>query len=674
MAMGSVILRPGVQVEATPSLNEAGFSESNLIRFKDGMVQKHGGWQAYYGFAIGSTIREIHPWQGLSSDKHLGVGATSTLSVITLGSNSDITPQTRTTNPSPVFSVGASTNIVTVQDPNSSASLFDTVYFNTPVNVGGILINGAYHINTVGGSSSWTIIASENSSVAIASSGILPTFTTALNSATVTVVLPDHGFADITGLYQQFIAGTSVVGQTIQGKYAIDSVIDSTSFTINLTAQASAVATATMNSSLVQIVYYVTIGPAPAGSGYGIGGYGLGGYGTGSTTTSATGAPITTTDWTLANWGEALLACPVDGPIYVWSPNSGFTNASVITTAPFFNGGIFVSMPQQILVAWRSVQSSGVQDQLLVRWCDATDYTNWTVSSQTTAGSFHIPTGSMIMGGMQAPTQGIIWTDLDVWVMQYVGGSIVFNFNRVGTGCGLIGPHAAGVLNGEVYWAGVNNFYILGANGVTDIPCTVWDFVFQNLNSTYQTKVRCATNSMYNEVTWYFPSSSSTGENDSYVKYNSTRKEWDYGLLSRTAWTDTSVLGNPIGTDAAGFIWQHELTNDAGGVPMNPSFKSGWWTINDGNELAFIDWIIPDFKFGTYSGAKTASVLVTFYAVDYPGDPVRTYGPYTVTSATEYLNVRIRGRLLSMMAESQDLGSFWRLGRVRYRWQQSGRR
>src|SRR6185295_5609790 len=96
------------------------------------------------------------------------------------------------------------------------------------------------------------------------------------------------------------------------------------------------------------------------------------------------------------------------------------------------------------------------------------------------------------------------------------------------------------------------------------IPCPVWDFVFQNLNTTYAANVRAMPNTPFNEAGWLFPSTSSAdGENDSYVKFNITEPgaPWDYGpssALPRSAWMDQTVLGNPIGGSPTGIIYQHE--------------------------------------------------------------------------------------------------------------------
>lgn len=676
MPMQSVILRPGVNTLRTLAANEAGVSVSQMIRYKDQLIQTNGGWVPFVSFAVGSTVRDLHPWEGVDGLARLGIGATQSLSVITSGSMQDVTPQTLTTDFAPDFSVAIGSSLITIVDPASSgvASIYGTVYFNTPVAIGSFLVNGPYKIQSAAGTT-YTISASALSTQTIASSGKLPTFTTSSGSARVTVNLSNNGFLSVTGLFENFIAPTTVSGQTIQGPYQISSIIDSTTFTINLTAAASTSSAATMNSSRAEATYYIALGPSGIALGYGAGGYGAGAYGTGATTVSVSGNPITATDWTLDNWGEALVACPSGGPIYIWSPNLGVSNAQVITQAPFFNGGIFVSMPQQILVAWGSCQTTGAHDPLMVRWSDADDYTNWSITSQTAAGAFHIPTGSVIVGALQGPTQGIIWTDIDVWVMQYIGGELIFGFNRIGSGAGLIGLHAAGVLAGNVWWCSKSNFYMLGANGVQVMPCPVWDQIFQNLNSNYVNRIKCCPNSAFNEIMWEYPSALSTGENDSYVRYNIVEQEWDFGSLARTAWIDVSILGMPIGSDPSGQLWQHETGTINFGVGA-PSFKTGWWAISDANELQFIDFIIPDFIWGpggAEARASDAQIQLTVFACDYLGGPTSTYGPYTVTSATPYINCRIRARYLRLYVVSGN-SEFWRLGRVRFRIAAAGRR
>jgi len=332
-------------------------------------------------------------------------------------------------------------------------------------------------------------------------------------------------------------------------------------------------------------------------------------------------------------------------------------------------------MPQQILVAWGSVQSTGVQDPLLIRWSNAGDYTNWTVSNQTTAGSFRLSTGSIIVGGIQCPQFALISTDIDVYTQTYVGGTVIFNHTQIGRGCGWISSHACGILSGNPFWMSNNNFFTLGANGVVPLPCTVWDQVFQNLATAYQSKVRVGVNSAFNEVGWFYPSANSTGENDSYVKVHieGQEYEWDYGSLTRTAWTDVSILGMPLGADSSGQIWQHETGTAITGTGL-PSFQTGWWTIAEGQEIPIVDLIIPDFIFGLRSATPSASISITFFGANYPGETPTIYGPYVVTSTTQFINTRIRNRLLSALIQSNASSEFWRIGKIRFRFGRSGRR
>jgi hypothetical protein len=223
---------------------------------------------------------------------------------------------------------------------------------------------------------------------------------------------------------------------------------------------------------------------------------------------------------------------------------------------------------------------------------------------------------------------------------------------------------------------GASNFYSYDSNGVMVIPCSVWDFVFQNSNTSFLQNVRAMPNTPFNEIGWLFPSSASvSGECDSYVKMNVTEpsKPWDYGTLQRSAWMDQTILGNPISATSGGIIYQQETTNDADGQPITSSFTTGFFVLGEGEDFAFVDVIIPDFKWALYGAAGSAQVQMTFNVTNYPGDTPVSYGPYTVNSTTEFISVRFRGRQMSITVTSSDQGSFWRLGKVRYRYAPSGR-
>lgn len=693
MAFNSVQLRPGVNTQKTQLLNEAGVFQSQLMRYKDGMLQSYGGWVNYGTLVSPSTVRDTHAWQVLAGDKYLGIGATQNLLVYlsSINRSADITPQTITNTSTGInFSITSGSNVVTVNDPNSGASTYNTVYFNTPITLGTIFLNGAYPVQAVVSTGSYTINASANSTASVTSSGILPIFSLTNNSAIVNVLSPYSFYLSITGLFYPFIAPTFASSiLTIQGNYQVTQINStagsSYTYSIGLTQTASANYNVTMSSGAPQLVYYVTGSPPAAGSGFGAGYFGGSssitstgpyvGYGGTGTVAAITGTPIVTSDWSLDNWGDLLIGCPKDGAVYIWGESLGITSAQAVNQAPFFNGGLFVSQPQQILVLWRSTQITGAQNNLRIVWSNALDYTNYAINNQTTAGGFQIPTGSIVVGGIQGPTYALISTDIEVWQMQYIGGTDIFNFTRIGSGCGWIGPHAAGVLGGTIYWCGINNFYMAGPNGVAPLPCSVWDQIFQNLSAANQAKVKCAVNSAFSEMTWFYPSAMSTGENDSYVKVTFDAQggaEWDYGSMARTSWIDVSILGFPIAPDTSGTFYQHETGVLHPGVGA-PSFQTGWWSIGEGTNLAFVDLIIPDFIWGLRSGAQDAQMKLTFFSADYPGDTPVSYGPFTVVQGTEYINVRIRGRLMSVLVQSAN-NEFFRLGRIRYRWAPSGQR
>lgn len=670
---------PGINIEATPTLGEAQFIASNLIRWKqvgqNVVPEKLGGWAKYITPSLGSPVRDLHAWEGINSDAHLGAGCELSLNVISNGVNAVITPNTYLSNIAPSFTTTATSNVVTIDDTNITASIYDQIYILTPIAIGGLILQGAYQVQSVLDADTYTIFASTDATGSVTTGGAVPQFDTTANSSTVLVTLVGHGYAVGETFNIPAVTATSVGGITLSGAYIIQTVPTADTFTINASQQATSTDTEDMNGGDAAIRYYIGIGPSLPPAGYGAGGYGTGGYGIGVTPTPSAGTPITTTNWTLDNWGEVFLACPTDGAIYQYSTDSGFTNAVRILAAPEINGGIFVSQPAQILVAWAS-SVGGVQDRLTLNWSDAGDYTNWTVTSQTQAGGYRLPTGSRIVGGIAGPNFGVIWTDVDVWAMDYVEPPLIFGFNSIGSNCGLISRHGMAVLNSIVYWMSNDKFCLLNGETVETIPCSVWDFIFQDLDTANVDKIYAGSNSLFGEVVFYYPSASGgTGEVDSYVKFTpGLGGIWDCGRLQRTAWVDQSPVGPPVGGDASGYVYQHEISPDADGQPLLPTLTSGYFQVASGENLDFIDWLLPDFRYGYY-GQNNATVQVTISVTDYPnGATVRSRGPYSVTGATPYVNTRLRGRFAQMSFMSSDLGSFWRFGQTLVRSVADGKR
>lgn len=756
---GSVQLQPGVNVERTPTTLRAGYSSAQFIRFLNGLAQKYGGWQRFYQFAISGVPRELHAWQDLNTIDRLAIGTTGTgtqLGVIANNVYQDITPQTLVSNFAPNFSTTINTPTVAVIDPNiANVTTFDSVFFNVPISIGGLILDGLYPITEITGTDSYQITASSNATETVtnptatnagtstssnilhfastpswiaagmvafnlthptaitpgtyvtavgpttvtlsanaASPGVssgdnivfasVPLFTTTNGSFQVSVEFLNHGLTANEDEVVVFPLSTTGGGVTIQGTYDVVSVADVNDFSIGGNSLATSGTTFAMNNGEAQLTYYLAMGPLPGGQGYGLGGYGDGGYGLGENgSDEQTGTEITATDWTIDNWGSILIANPKGGPIYCWDPASGFQNAQIISGGPPINNGCFVSTVEQILIAWGSSihQNIGWQQQpLLLQWSDVSNFLNWQATAATQAGNIPVSRGSRIMQGMAVANQNLILTDLDLWAMPYIGVPDVFGLNLIGEGMGCVSPRAAQILWGSVFWMGPTNFYGYSSGGPSVLPCPVWDAVFQNLNTNYLQNVRAMPNTPFNEAGWLFPSLASTsGENDSYVKMNINEPgaPWDIGIgvLPRSAWTDQSVLGMPIGATPGGVIYQHETTQNADGQPINSSFTTGYFFLSEGEDFVTVDQIYPDFKWTEYPGGTSAQIQLTFLVVNYPGDTPTAYGPYLVTQdSPQFISVRFRGRQMAIQVETNDLNSFYRLGYCRYRYSTTGRR
>lgn len=677
----SLKLRAGVDQNGTPALNDAGVNSSQLIRFTPGpagigLPQPLGGWTQFITSSLESPIRALHPWADTNSANRLALGAEESLTILegwtslTSGASAhDATPQVVTDNVAVGVATTLGSNVVVITDTGSDITSYDTVFIRTHISVGGLILFGLYPCTLLGPDtfSITTLDAFGDPDLATstAAGGAVAMYTTVDTTSVVTVTLMGHGYA--VGDSYPALVSTTIDGIEITGNYTVRTVPTVDAFTIQCSAQANASSTEGVNGDLAQYTFYIGIGSLPAGSGYGIGTYGSGGYGTGTAPTGRTGTPITATDWTLDNWGSILLACPFNGPIYAWDPLLNPPIATIISEAPVVNAGVFVAMPERQIIAWGST-TNGIQDPLLIRWCDIQDYSVWTARSTNQAGQYRIPRGSKIVRGMQGPQQSLFWTDLAVWAAQYISQPFVYGFNELASGCGLIAPKAVGVLGGVVVWMSQSAFFTLSGQGVTPLPCPVWDVAFQDLDTANLDKIRVAPNSRFGEIAWYFPVLGGSGDVSRYVKYNVNLGAWDFGDLGRTAWTDQSVFGPPIGAGTDNFLLQHETSPLAGDQTLAASFSTGFFAMSEGDAKVFVDEIWPDMRWGDYDSPETAMVDMTFTVVDYPSQTPVIHGPYRLTVGSTYLTPRIRGRLMSITVESAPGNTaFWRLGNIRYR-------
>jgi hypothetical protein len=682
--MMPLMIKPGVNVEHTLSQNETTISKCSFIRWRAGMPEKRGGWAKFTNTQYNGIIKQLHPWKDLDGEDWLAAAST-----VEVRAHSNKSPRTSVDITPQYIQTSASLTLATQNAPNANSVIvtwtgigitpYDNVVWSTPVAIGGTIVFGAYPVTTYISQDQFTITVAKAATSAT-SVAATPSYATTAGSAMVTATLAAHGY--VVGQDYPAQVSTVVGGLTVFGVYPITSVTTNTfTFTVDKTATTSDTASAGQS-----ITAYTTWAPPLTGVGYGVGPYGAGPYSIGVIPPGANGTPLPATDWWLDNWGEILVGCPAKGPLFKWQDNSGLKNMTVIANSPTANAGCVVLMPQQQLLAWGTTYN-GIQDPLQIRWSDVGNMTTWTPTYTNQAGGFRISTGNVIQRVLPVSQQLFIFTDVDVWSATYVGLPTVWGFSRLGAGCGLIAPHAAVVQQTEVHWMSQKAFYKNAGAGVQAVQCPVWDAVFQNLNPLYIDKIVAASNGQFNEIMWFYPSMQSTGENDSYVCHNILEDEWDLGELNRTAWTDQSILGSALGASSDGYVMQHEVSPDADGTAINASFETGLISLSEAQDFVFVDLCFPDMKWLTYSqdilnqgvtGEYVpnlgGNIEFTFSVYEYLGSIPKIYGPYTVNYAAPFIALRMRGRYMSIKVSSSDLGSFWRLGKIRFRIAQDGRR
>ena len=294
-----------------------------------------------------------------------------------------------------------------------------------------------------------------------------------------------------------------------------------------------------------------------------------------------------------------------------------------------------------------------------------------------------IGSGSKIVTAVETRQQVLVFTDVSLHAMQYLGPPFTFGINAISENITIASPLAAIAIEDNVFWMGAEEFYVYGG-AVQRLPCSVRDYVFSNINSDQIEKVTASLNSAFSEVTWYYPSASSS-ENDSYVTYNYDQKIWYYGTLSRTVWLDRGVNAEPIAAGADHYLYLHEIGFDDGSTSpataITSYIESSQMDLGDGEQFAFMRRLIPDMTFRN-STAPVPSATMTLKVRNFPGGNYLDSNANTITKTasvpveqfTEQVFVRLRGRSFAFRIESEDTGVAWRLGSPRVDIRPDGRR
>jgi len=651
-----ISVSPGVNSQLTQGANSSSWWKSNLVQWRDGLLERISGWRRLIEDQAGGLIRAMHAYQDLSLTNNLllgtdagaqlyaGAGIYSFTYAVASVFGTSIT----------VSGIGVTTATVTTSFAHG-ASPGQTTTLRTLITLGGRRYNPGttFTIATTPTATTFTITLPQPTLTAASASmiGFFNAYSTA-GTYDVIINLTAHGYSPGDLVPVSFGLNLNSPGTLVAylppGDYVVKTVPGANTLTLDMTYQ--------VGTSYPVGVYAYDNSLAI----YGANVFAI------NMAINATSGPGTDSNWYLDNFGEIGMISATGQPIYAYQPPGG-TNpvATLISTGPQINTGMFVAMPQAQIIAFGS-EVLGVRDPMLVRWCDTSDYTQWTAAVGNQAGSYRLSQGSRIVGGIQAPMATMLWTDVGLWVMGYMGPPLIYSFVQIATGCGLIAPKAQVVLNSRVYWMGNRQFYVFNGTGMTSLDCTVWDFVFNDLDQANVSKCFGGANSINDEGFFFFPSASGgTGEIDSYVKFTLVGDQiiWDQGRLSRTTWLDQSVFGQALAGDLNLRIQQHNTGFDADGEPITGAFiESGYQLIDDGTEIPRVNEIIPDMKwFGDVPGA----VAVTLKGAMYPQGSYFTKGPYGMDQANKHIRPRMRARYLAFridwvprMGQSSRIGSW----------------
>ena len=620
MTLTKLVFNPGINRETTAYANEGGWWDCDLVRFRAGKPETIGGWTKFTRDPSLGTGRALMTWTTLAGTVYSALGTNLKYYVIQGSILRDITPIRETTAAGAVtFSATTGSNILTVTDTANGVVLDDFVTFSGASNLGG--------------------------------------------NVTATVLNAEHRVTTVLGVnsYQITLSVTANASDTGNGG-------------------ASVVGAYQINTGLDTSVY---------GTGWGTGPWSRGTWNSGyATALSLAQLRI----WSHDNFGEDLLFCVQDGGIYYWDASAGVTTRGVALSslpgsnkAPTVAKTIIVSERDRHVIAFGCDPEAtpGVQDPLTIRFSDQENLLQWESLPTTTAGELRIGTGSGIISAVQTKQQIIVFTDVSMHAMQYIGDPFTFGIQEVSSSISVIGPNSAVAVGDSVYWMGRSEFYLYDG-AVTQIPCDVKEYVFNDLNSLQGLKVYAGHISAFSEVWWLYPSASSQ-ENDRYVVYNYEQRVWYYGVMSRTAWVDRGIRGYPMAVSPDGYVYYQENGLNDGSVtpavPLNAYIESSAVDMGEGDTFMFATRIIPDLTFRN-STAVTPVATMTIKARNFPGgayfgqedEPVTKTASLPVEQFTTQLYTRLRGRSLSLRIESNLLGVAWRLGNPRIDIRSDGRK
>ena len=622
MPLSKLQFRPGINREGTNYSNEGGWFNGDKIRYRNGYVERIGGWVRVSNNKITGIARKIFDFVTLASANLLFVGTEQKVFLEDSGTFNDITPI------------------------RSTVTL------------------GTNPITTTGG----------------AGSGVVTVTTQAAHGA-------------ITGDFVTLASLTATDGITaaqLNTEHKITAVPSDTTFTITTAGSASSGSTAGGGSSGTA-AFQINIGITTTvlGTGWGAGTWGRFEWGSASGALSG----ITLRLWAADNFGEDLIFNVMNGSIYYWDATNGTSTRAVelssltgASDTPTIARKVLVSDVDRHIIAFgANIIGTNTQDPLLIRFGSQESLTDFTPTATNTAGDLRLSKGSEIITAVQTSRQILVYTDQSLYSMQFLGPPFTFGVSMLADNIRIAGPNTAIAVNDVVFWMGQENFYLY--DGRTQaIPCSVRDYVFNDMNNQQSFKFHAGSIGSQTEIWWFYCSSSAT-EIDRYVVYNYGQQVWYYGTLVRTTWNDraSGLRSFPQATGTDFYLYDHENGLDdfstGSRVAINAFVESSDFDIGDGQQFMLLNRILPDLSFNGSTAANPAA-LFTIRSRDFGGDnftespsdsAIRT-ATSPVEQYTDKIDLRARGRQMSIRVENTATEVKWRLGAPRIDVRPDGRR
>ena len=710
MPLTKLQFKPGINREITKYSNEGGWVDCDKVRFRFGYPEKFGGWEKMSGNTYQGTARRLHNWLALDGSNFLGVGTHLKYYIEEGGTFNDVTPIRSSTTNSTTFSATNGSANITVTESNHGAAENDFVTFSNAVSLGGLvtasILNAEHQIVSVTNANTYVITVSVTANASDSGNG--GSATDAEYQLTVGLDSQVGGTGWGAGLF----GGTTAGALTTQLAEALDA--SETEIDVDSSTGIIAGDTILVEEELITVG---TISSNTLGTGGGPSTRGASG------TTAATHADNTIvqlavgnassdddfTGWGIAavsgttreirtwshdNFGEDLLINPRDGAVYLWDKTNGLSTRAVelstlagAANTPTIAKQVLVSdIDRHVLCFGTTTYGTTTQDPLMIRWSNQESVSNWTISSDTTAGSLRLGSGSEFVQAVETKREILVYTDTSLHSLRFIGGDFVFGIQQIASNITIMGPKAAVATEDFVVWMGRDSFYAY-AGGTQTLPCTVKDKVFLDFNNQQRDKVVAGVNSEFGEVIWFYPSESNslnnggTGDIDKYVVYNYNEKVWYFGNLSRTAWMDRGIRNFPIAASSS-YLYNHENGYDDDGSAMTSFIESAPMDIGDGDKFSLVQKVIPDL---TFEGSVNQSTPVANFTLKARNEPGEDYGntsagstTRTATSPVELftnqIDLRARGRSFALRVDSDATGMKWKLGSPRVSIRPDGRR